>query len=168
MRWDDERSDEILATRLGRRELLVGAGLLAASAGVAAAAEPEKHGHEHAAPKYAKAERYGRRAELVGATENCISKGRQCLSHCMEMFRTGDTTMAECASAVDQMLAVCGAMANLAANDSAQLAAMAQACIAVCEHCEKECRVHQDHQPECRACADACAALIVEAKKVLV
>jgi Cys-rich four helix bundle protein (predicted Tat secretion target) len=167
MQWTDERSDEILATRLGRRELLVGAGALAAGVGVAAAAEHDQHGQDHAAHKYAKAERYGRRADLVAATETCMSKGRQCLSHCMEMFLTGDTTMAECAAAVEQMLPVCNAMAHLAANDSAQLAAMAQACIAVCEHCEKECRVHQDHQPECRACADACAALIVEAKKVV-
>lgn len=182
MKIDSKATDALLAARLGRRELLVGAGALAAAASVAVGAEHGDHtGHDHgdghkhgdgqkhgdaAEHKYFKAERYGKRAALVTATENCVSKGRQCLSHCFETFLAGDTTMAECAYAVDQMLAVCAAMAHLAANDSPQLAEMARACIAVCEHCEKECRRHEEHQPECRACADACAALITEAKKI--
>ncbi len=167
MKYDTEINDQFLATRFGRRQLLVGAGVLAAGAGIAAAAEHD-HAHEHGKEhKYFKAERYPRRADLVAATNECISKGVQCLSHCMETFLAGDTTMAECAFAVDQMLAVCNAMYHLAANDSPQLAEMARACIAVCDHCEKECRKHEQHQPECRACADACAALIIEAKKVI-
>lgn len=168
-----EDADRLFGTLLGRRELLVGAGALAAAAAASAADHADGHahgageGHHHGGMKYFKAERYARRAPLVAATENCISKGRQCLSHCLETFLAGDTTMAECAFAVDQMLAVCNAMARLAAHDSPQLPEMARACIAVCEHCEKECRRHEEHQPECRACADACAALIAEAKKVL-
>lgn len=169
-------TDVWLNTRFGRRDVLVGAGALAAAGVASAAHHGDGHdghdahaGHQHGEKgghKYFKAVRFARNAALVGATENCISKGRQCLSHCFETFLAGDTTMAECAFAVDQMLAVCAAMAHLAANDSPQLAEMARACIAVCEHCEKECRAHEEHQPECKACADACAALIVEAKKV--
>lgn len=167
----NERSRDSAPTGIGRRDLLVQAGLLAASAGVAAtvavAAEEHHHGHEHGeGHKYFKAERYARRAELVAASNDCIAKGQACISHCMETFLSGDTTMAECAFAVQQMLPVCNAMSYLAAYDSAQLKSMARACIEVCKACEDACRPHQQHQPECRACADACAALIAEAGKV--
>jgi Cys-rich four helix bundle protein (predicted Tat secretion target) len=104
----------------------------------------------------------------VAVTNECIARGQACLSHCMETFVAGDTTMAECARAVQEMLVTCQAFGQLAANDSVVLRPMAQACIAVCEECEKQCRVHEDHQRECRECADACAELVREAKKLLV
>jgi len=146
-----------------RRGLVVGAGAVAtmASARLAFA------GTEADASHYTEAKAYKKRAALVEAANGCISTGRACLSHCMETFLAKDTMMAACALAVEQMLAVCPALATLAASDSKHLPVMAQACIAVCEDCERECRVHQEHQAECRNCADACAALIKEAKKVL-
>jgi Cys-rich four helix bundle protein (predicted Tat secretion target) len=64
------------------------------------------------------------------------------------------------------MLHVCTAFAYLAAYDSKHLRAMAPVCIEVCDDCEKECRKHEEHQAECKACADACAALIQEARKL--
>jgi Cys-rich four helix bundle protein (predicted Tat secretion target) len=152
---------------VGRRDLVIAAGVLAsvATARVALAAEHEKHS-DREKHVYTEAKAYKKRAALAKATSACIATGQACLSHCMETFLSGDTTMAECALAVQEMLAVCGAMETLAANDSGRLPAMARACIAVCEHCEKECRVHEAHQPECKACADACAALVKEAKAV--
>jgi len=117
--------------------------------------------------KYTDAQAYKKHKALTEAANACSTKGEICISHCLETFLTGDTTMAECAYAVQQMLPVCAAMAQLSAYDSKHLGAMAKACIGVCEDCEKECRVHEEHQPECRDCADACAALIKEAKKVL-
>jgi len=86
----------------------------------------------------------------------------------METFVAGDTTMAECARAVQEMLVTCRAFAQLAANDSVVLPPMAKACIAVCEECEKQCRPHEEHQPECKDCADACVALVREARKLVV
>jgi Cys-rich four helix bundle protein (predicted Tat secretion target) len=158
-----------------RRAVLAGATWLAGAtlgaAGSAAAGEHEGHaaGSAGAAgPRYSEAKAFKRRASLVAATNDCVSRGQACLSHCMETFVAGDTTMAECARAVQEMLATCQAFGVLAANDSVALRPMAQACIAVCEECEKQCRVHEDHQPECRECADACAALVREARKVLV
>ena len=162
----NDRSNDSSQPGIGRRDLLIGAGLLAASAGIAGA-EHHEHGHEHGeGHKHFEAQRYKRRAELVAAAEECISKGRACISHCMETFLAGETAMAECAFAVQQMLPVCNATADLAAFDSTQLKAIARACIEVCKSCEDACRKHQDHHPECRACADACAALIAEAGKV--
>lgn len=157
-----------------RREVLAAAGALAAVAGARLAGATEHQGHEghgggggRGEPRYFEAKAYKKRATLVEKTNDCVAKGQACLSHCMETFLQGDTTMAECAVAVQEMLAVCGAMAQVAANDSKNLKVVTQACIAVCETCEKICREHEEHQKECKACADACAALIQEARKVL-
>lgn len=174
---EDRSTTQDADAGLRRRDLLVGATVLAGAtlgaAGRAAAAEHEQHQHhalgaaggEH---RYSEATAFKRRAGLVAVANECIARGQACLSHCMETFVQGDTTMAECARAVQEMLATCQAFAQLAANDSVVLKPMAQACIAVCEECEKQCRVHEEHQPECKACADACADLVREAKKLLI
>jgi len=152
---------------VSRRDLLIGAGVVASVAVAGTAIAGTETGSHTMQSKYSEAQAYKKHIALVAATNECIAKGQACISHCMETFRVGDTTMGECAFAVQQMLPVCTATAYLAAYDSKRLKSMAEACVGVCEDCEKECRVHQDHQPECRACADACAALIKEAKKLL-
>jgi Cys-rich four helix bundle protein (predicted Tat secretion target) len=158
---------------LRRRDVLVGATLLAgaglAAGGHAAAAEESKHeGHAGAERHYTEARAFKKRAAVVAVANDCIARGQACLSHCLETFVAGDTTMAECARAVQEMLLTCQAFAQLAANDSAVLKPMAQACIAVCEECERQCRPHADHQPECKACGEACLDLAREAKNLLV
>lgn len=171
---EDQSTTREVEPELRRRDLLMGATLLAgATLGAAVSAAAADDPHQHHAPdasasdrRYSEATAFKRRADLVAATNECVARGQACLSHCMETFVQGDTTMAECARAVQEMLATCHAFAQLAANDSVVLGPMAQACIAVCEECEKQCRVHEEHQPECKACADACAALVREAKKL--
>lgn len=168
-----ERDFAFESGTLRRRQLLAGAAAFAATAAVGAEAgkaDEHQHGEAHGAPaakRYTTAVAYRRHAAATAAAQECIGTGRACLSHCFETFVAGDTTMAECARSVDEMLRVCDAFAWLAATDSKQLAPMARACIASCEYCEKECRVHEEHQAECKACADACAALVIEAKKLL-
>jgi Cys-rich four helix bundle protein (predicted Tat secretion target) len=167
----NEKMDEQSQLPMSRRDVVLGAAALAtaaATARMATAAEHEGHhtGAPAAAHKYTEPKRYKKNAALVAASNECIARGQACISHCFETFLDGDTTMAECALSVEQMLRVCDAMAYLSAFDSKSLKPMAQACIAVCEDCEKECRVHEEHQKACRECADACAALIKEAKKV--
>jgi Cys-rich four helix bundle protein (predicted Tat secretion target) len=171
-RRDASTSDPSRESSLRRRDVLVGAGALAAlAAAPALAAEPlgeDAHaGHEgHGKGKYFEAKAAKAHPKLVTATRECIAKGQTCLSHCFETFRQGDTTMADCAFAVQQMLDVCQAFASLASFDSKHLRAFAPVCIQVCEDCEQECRKHEEHQPECKACADACAALVTEARKL--
>lgn len=163
--------------QMRRRDVLAGVTLLAgatlAGAGRAAAEEHSGHhvtgaaGAADARHQYTEASAYKKRQSAVKAANECIATGQACLSHCMETFVAGDTTMAECARSVQEMIVTCQAFAQLAANDSVVLHPMAQACIAVCDECEKQCRVHEEHQAECRACADACAALVVEAGKIV-
>lgn len=150
---------------LRRRELLVGAGALAGVA-VAGAARAAEHGGHQGQHGYSAGVANKKHPELVGAAYDCIAKGEACLSHCMETFRAGDTTMAECATSVETMLPVCEALAHLAVRDSKHLPALAGACAAVCEDCEKACREHAEHQPECKAAADACQKLAAAAKKL--
>ena len=159
-------------TGMTRRRVLLGAGALASAAVARSAfAGPNTGspvGEHRLGHRYLKSHANKQHKALTAAANDCVDKGQACISHCMETFLDGDTTMAECAASVQQMLPVCTAMAYLSSYDSKHLPALAKACIGICEDCEKECRVHEEHQPECRACADACAALITEAKKLLV
>jgi hypothetical protein len=66
---------------ISKRELLIGAGTLAAlSSGITQAAEHMHHGdhaghrHEDHAPKH---------EDLLGAVNNCVDKGQRCISHCL-------------------------------------------------------------------------------------
>jgi len=156
----------IPASALGRRELLAAAGAAALLTGAGRAFAAEQEGHSHG-KQYFDAKAAKAHAALVAAANECVAKGQICISHCLETFRLDDTTMAECASAVQEMLPVCTALGYLAAYDSRHLKDLARACIPVCETCEKECRVHEEHQIECKDCADACATVIREAKKLL-
>ena len=180
---DETRSDTELAPKTAhhhapaaagaatRRAVLVGAAALAtaAAARVALAADEGAHaGHAgHGDPKYTEAVRNKKHRKLAAAAHECVETGQLCISHCMETFVAGDTTMADCAFAVQQMMPVCAATAELAAYDSKHLRPLLQACIGVCEDCEKACREHEEHQPECKACADACAELVRIAKQTL-
>lgn len=149
-----------------RRDVLMASAALAAAATAGRASAAEDHSAHATTAKYSEAKAFRKHAALVSTANECIATGQACLSHCFETFVAGDTTMAECAFAVEQMLKACDAFSYLAAYDSPHLPAMARVCVSVCEDCERECRKHEEHQPECKACADACAALIREAKKV--
>lgn len=131
------------------------------------AAEEQTGDAAGAKPANTEAKAYKKHAAAVAAAEKCLETGRACLSHCFETFVDGDTTMAKCALSVEQMLHVCDAFASLAAHDSKRLGAMTRVCVGTCEDCEQECRVHEEHQAECKACADACAALVKEARKLV-
>ncbi|MCC6849820.1 MAG: four-helix bundle copper-binding protein [Deltaproteobacteria bacterium] len=152
---------------VGRRRVLASAAGLATAvvAGRALAADPHA-GHGHGDKVYTPGVRNKKRTALVKAAIDCTIKGDACLSHCMETFVAGDTTMGACADAVQQMLPVCRAMSQLGAYDSKHLPDLARVCIGVCTDCEKVCREHAEHQKECKDCADACAALIEECKKL--
>lgn len=102
---------------------------------------------------------------LLSAAEGCVSKGHTCLNHCIGAFKAGDTSLVDCAVSVQEVIAACAALSHLSASKSTHTKAFANACAAVCEDCEKECRKHTDKHPACADCAEACLALVSEAKK---
>ncbi len=146
---------------MNRRELLLGGMALAGAAmvGSAQAAEHDHmaHAHHHALPG---------NAALAASAADCVQKGQVCLSHCLILLGEGDKDMAGCAKSVNQMLALCGALQQLANQNSKQLAKLAAIAMDACLQCEEACKKHAEKHPECKACGESCAACAKECKKL--
>lgn len=139
---------------MNRRDLMTaGAALLAVSTTAHAQTAHDHHDAGVANP-------------LFDAASNCVKTGLVCIDHCLQSFAAGDTSLASCARASDQMLSTCGTLAKLASVRSPYLGAMAKVALAVCQDCETECRKHADKHAACKDCAEACAACATECKKV--
>ncbi len=67
---------------ISRRDLLIGAGALASIAGTGVMAEAV-HNHEM------KDSHQG----LIDTVFDCLKKGQACVDHCLESFKTGDTSL---------------------------------------------------------------------------
>jgi Cys-rich four helix bundle protein (predicted Tat secretion target) len=106
-------------------------------------------------------------ATFAAATADCVEKGDACLQHCITLLSKGDTSMAECAAAVNVMLAVCRGMGTLAVSGSKHLQAAARLCVDVCSDCAAACEPHVGHHDTCKACHEACQQSIAEGKKLL-
>ncbi|HVU02289.1 MAG TPA: hypothetical protein VHE30_11080, partial [Polyangiaceae bacterium] len=90
----------------------------------------------------------------------CLKKGLTCRAHCIGMLSGGDTSMADCIAADEDMLAAVQALATLAATASKHVASAARLAIEACTDCEAACRKHADKHVVCKECADSCAATI--------
>ena len=136
---------------ISRRDMLLGMSAVAsmAYAGSVSAASKEHDHSKHSTQL----------TDLMDAVNNCTDKGRRCISHCMVSFTEGNTELAECASKVHEMMAVCGGFAYLVASNSSYIKDYARVCEKVCADCAKECRKHEKHI-ECDACANACDDII--------
>jgi Cys-rich four helix bundle protein (predicted Tat secretion target) len=143
------------APGISRREILLGLGA-AATAAYAGAAVSAAPGHDHS-------KHTAQLPDLLSATNICLDKGQRCIAHCLVSFQEGDLKLADCASKVHEMQAVCDAFSYLLAANSEYTKAFAGVCTKVCEDCEKECRKHDEHI-ECKACADACADVVDQIK----
>ena len=137
---------------ISRRDMLLGMSAVAgmAYAGSVPAAASKEHDHSKHSTQL---------PELMDAVNNCTDKGRRCTAHCMVSFTEGDTELADCASKVQEMMAVCGGFAYLVASNSSYTKDYARVCEKVCADCAKECRKHEKHI-ECEACANACDDII--------
>ena len=101
---------------------------------------------------------------LEKATIECVATGNDCLRHCFGMYSMKDTSMAACANAAFQLVAGCGALATLAAVNSAHTGHFAKVVEMLCNDCKKEC----DKFPNvgvCKACGDACKTCAAECAK---
>ena len=138
-------------TGISRRDMLAGMGAIAAMgyAGTAASAMP---GHDHSKHK-------AQHPGMLEATNDCLAKGQRCIAHCLVSFQEGDTELADCAAKVHEMQAVCGGFSYLVASNSGYMKDYAAVCKKVCNDCRDECLKHKEHI-ECKACADACEALV--------
>ncbi len=149
---------------MNRRDMLVGLGALAVTAGVASAAE-KKEEAAHASHA-GHADMTHKNQALIDAALDCVKKGELCINHCLISFAAKDTTMAVCAKMVTEAMAVCTALSVTAALESKNLPALAKAAMAFCKDCEDECRKHEKTHATCKECADACAKCLIECKKL--
>jgi Cys-rich four helix bundle protein (predicted Tat secretion target) len=137
-----------------RREFIAGAAVLAAASTVKAAPGDKPAAHHDDA--------YG---PLATAAEDCVRRAQACLQHCLVMLGGGDSSFAACATAVRDTITTGQALGALAAADSKHTRAMSRAALEVAKACEAECKKHAQHPP-CKACGEACTALIGEINKV--
>ncbi len=143
-----------------RREVLgtLSALALAGFSASVDAAEHEHHHHHEGDSKF---------QPLIDAAGSCVMTGERCLAHCLVLLGDGDTSMAACSKAVNQMLAMCGALQDLAAQSSRLVPALAKVALDACSECEEACRKHAGKHAECKACGDACAECAKQCKAVI-
>ncbi|MCP4409557.1 MAG: four-helix bundle copper-binding protein [Gammaproteobacteria bacterium] len=144
---------------ISRRDLLISTGAVASvlASGMTFAGDKPGHRHENHAPRHPK---------LLDAVNACVDKGQRCIAHCLVAFQEGDTTLADCASKVHEMDAICTAYSYLLSANSTYAKDFAKICKQVCTDCEKECRKHDKQHTECRECADACEHVVATLNKV--
>jgi len=146
---------------LDRRDVLRAGLAFTAFAGVAHAAE-ETTQKPPAAQGPTEAQQV-----LAKAIGQCVEAGNVCLEHCLNLLGRGDTSLAECAKSVRDMLAVCSAAQALVVSNSRHVKPTVQLCVDVCTDCERASRKHETHHAVCKACADACAATVKAARVFL-
>lgn len=143
-----------------RRDLLKGA--VAASAAIATGVSGtvlagSNHDHmNHGNPN----------AALVDTSLDCLKTGQACLDHCIQLFKQGDTSVADCADKVNEMLAMCTALSKMASYNSSHLAEVAKVCAAVCKDCKKACEKHAKKHKACKECAASCEDCIKACEKI--
>ena len=153
---------------MNRRQFISSTAAAATLAAVATAAQAHDH-HDHAAhgshamPAAAANKTY---EAVRAAAGHCVAAGQVCLNHCITLLSTGDTSMKDCAVAVNQMLALCGAVQNLAAQNSRLTPSLAKVCVEACKQCAEACKAHVAHHAECKACYESCLNCIKECQKI--
>lgn len=158
----DNASEKV--ENVGRRQVLKTAAAVAAvvGSGVAVAADHSSH-MEHNHDMHSS---NANNTDLVMAANHCVMMGDACLEHCVELFKSGDTSVANCADKVMEMLAMCASLSKMAAYNSSHLPKLAALCMAVCKDCKEECEKHAKHHEACKRCAESCGECIKACEKV--
>jgi len=94
--------------------------------------------------------------ELMDYVLECIKMAEICQQHSMHMFQMGDTKLADCAIATQELLAVSKALLTLIANNSANLKSYLKVVVTITESCAKECEKFADDHIQCSDSAEAC------------
>jgi len=152
---------------MDRREMLKVAtgGIMLAAGNAVFAAEGAKQptGHEHMHNMHGSG---NKNQGLIDAAADSVKKGQACLQHCIESLSQGDKELGKCATSVNDMLAACVAIEQLASYNSPHLVKMAKVAMDICRDCEVECRKFANKHQVCKDSADACAACLNECGKI--
>jgi Cys-rich four helix bundle protein (predicted Tat secretion target) len=74
----------------------------------------------------------GKYGDLVAATSQCVNKGETCLAHCITLLGDGDKELAACAKTVEDIIASCTALRQMAATNSPHVAKFAAVVSDIC------------------------------------
>ncbi|MDD2915916.1 MAG: four-helix bundle copper-binding protein [Gallionella sp.] len=146
---------------MNRRELLLGS-LAMAGAAVVGSARAAEHKHDMSEHHH---DASSANLAVAAAASDCLQKGEVCLNHCLDLWATGEKDMASCAKSVNQVLALCGSLQQLANQNSKHLAKLAKVAMVACKECEDECKKFDKHAA-CKACGESCAACYKECQKI--
>jgi Cys-rich four helix bundle protein (predicted Tat secretion target) len=119
---------------------------------------PEHEHHDHAAMM-------GKYGNLLTSTSHCVNIGEICISHCLTLLGQGDRELAACAKSVQDVIASCTALRQLAAANSPHVGKLAAVVADICKDCETECHKHEMKHRVCRDCAEACTQCAKECQK---
>jgi Cys-rich four helix bundle protein (predicted Tat secretion target) len=103
----------------------------------------------------------------VDAASACVAAGQRCLQHCIGLLAGGDTSMADCARATSDMLALSEATQTIAAGDSQLLKGLATVALAAVTRCAEACDKHAAKHPICKACGERCVAAAAEYRRIV-
>ncbi len=144
---------------MNRRELLLG-GMALAGAAVVGQVQAAEHEHHHDMQEMPN-------PKIAETAADCMQKGEVCLNHCLDLWAKGEKDMAACAKSVNQLLAMCGVLQQLANQNSKHLAKQAALTMLACKECEDECKKFEKHEA-CKACGESCKACYKECKKIAI
>ncbi|OUR65498.1 hypothetical protein A9Q79_00430 [Methylophaga sp. 42_25_T18] len=94
--------------------------------------------------------------ELMDYVLECIKMAEICQQHAMHMFQMGDTKLADCALATQELLVVSKALLTLTANNSKHLKGYLTVAVTITESCAKECEKFAEDHIQCKDSAEAC------------
>lgn len=94
---------------------------------------------------------------------DCRAGGQ--IAHCLVLLGEGDKELAACAKTVQDTIASCTALRQMAAANFTYVAKLAGVVGDICKDCETECRKHEKKHSVCRDCAEACAKCAKECQK---
>ncbi|NCN09281.1 MAG: four-helix bundle copper-binding protein [Leptospira sp.] len=137
------------------------AGIAAVSAISSLVAEESSH-----AGMTMKSKTKSKYAKAMMAAVHCKLEAEICLTHCIRELGAGDKTLLSCANATRETIAACEAFVQLASQESKFTSKMASLCEDICRACAKECKKHENHHQECKACMDSCLSCAKEMSKI--
>jgi Cys-rich four helix bundle protein (predicted Tat secretion target) len=141
---------------MDRREFIAAAGTVAMAASASQAFAQTGGESDMHPPKY---------KALEEAASHCVATGDDCLRHCLAMYKMKDTSMADCADSVYQLVQACVALQAISAVNSEHTGHLAKAVAMICRDCQKECEKFPNIAV-CKACGESCKACAAECDKV--
>ncbi len=98
--------------------------------------------------------------KVLEAAAHCSKTASICRSHCIDLLKTGDTSLSKCLAVVNDTIAICDTLFQLTSSNSPHLRALEKVCSSVCEDCKKQCEKHAEHHAVCADCVHSCKELV--------